>query len=202
MTRYFFLVGIGVLLIRVNGFAAPTLSLVSDDGLASSSGVANSSDVLTLQLQLDTDGIDVSALEFSIGTSASTASQILYGSTPVSALSNPFTSGDVASAPQPGSTVDSTNLTTFTKGSEGDYPAFSRQSIAVFQFDISSLAIGQQYTLTPIGSEIGGADSQTSIFAPPNAFTLTVVPEPSTAALFAVAGGLLAFRRRMQSVVA
>lgn len=185
--------------------AAPWIGLVKS-GTTSQTNDTISLGTLSFSMDLraNTDGHKVSALQFSIATAP--ADVVTYGTTPLTALNNPFTATDLAGlgqAPTAGSVVnnDGANWTVWWKNS-GDYDAFTEQSIGTYQFNVSSLSAGayvfrlnnQELLNTTPGEDI-------TTFAASGGFVLnvTAVPEPSAWTLLACGGLVTAWRNRRRN---
>lgn len=138
----------------------------------------------SLDLSLNSDGNTVSGLQLElIYTTGNGSGTATYGTTPVTALGTPFTTSDISLAPAPGDPINSSEDTAFFKQSAGDYPAVNG-AIAAYQFNTSGLGPGT-YVFSPVGVEFTNSTGEVP-FASPQNFTLTIVPEPSAAANFAI----------------
>lgn len=202
--------GLGQLLVGVMVFGSATLAQAAPwIGLVKSGTSSQTNDTISLgtlsfsmDLRANTDGHAVSALQFSIATAP--ADVVTYGTTPLTALNNPFVAADLTGfgqAPTAGSTVNDANWTVWWKSS-GDYSAFPEQSIGTYQFNVSSLSAGS-YVFTLNNQELlnntPGEDITT--FAAFGGFVLNVaaVPEPGALALLVCGGFMAACRNRRRS---
>lgn len=183
--------------------AAPWLGLVKTGTTSQNSDtVFLGTLTFTLDLRANTDGNPVAGLQNYIITSPSDA--VTYGTTPLTALNNPFVAADITGfgqAPTAGATVNSDMAanTLWYKSSSPDYSAFSDQSIGTYEFNISSLAMGT-YVFTPVGFALTyGTGEEINVFATPGSFTLTVVPEPGTWTLLACGSLMAVWRNRRRS---
>ncbi|MBI5819653.1 MAG: PEP-CTERM sorting domain-containing protein [Verrucomicrobia bacterium] len=182
--------------------AAPWLGLVKT-GTSSQNSDTIFLGTLTFSMDLraNTDGNPVGALEYYIVTSPADA--VTYGTTPLTALNNPFVAADMTGlgqSPTAGATVNSVWAanTVWFKAGEPDYSAFSDQSIGTYQFNVSSLAMGS-YVFTPVGTVLAYGSVEINTFATPGSFELIVVPEPGTWTLLACGGLMAAWRNRRRS---
>jgi hypothetical protein len=201
--------GLGWFLVGVMVFGSVTFAQAAPwIGLVKTGTSSQTNDTITLgtlsfsmDLRANTDGHAVSALQFSIATAP--ADVVTYGTTPLTALNNPFVAADLTGlgqAPTTGSTVNNagSNWTVWWKGS-GDYSAFPEQSIGTYQFNVSSLSAGS-YVFALNNQELlnntPGEDITT--FAAFGGFVLNVVavPEPSAWTLLVCGGLVIRWRDR------
>ncbi|MFZ2641542.1 MAG: PEP-CTERM sorting domain-containing protein [Verrucomicrobiia bacterium] len=182
--------------------AAPWLGLVKTGTTSQNSDtIFLGTLTFSMDLRANTDGNPVGALQYYIVTSPANA--VTYGTTPLTALNNPFVAADMTGLGQPptaGATVNSDFAanTVWFKASEPDYSAFSDQSIGTYQFNVSSLAMGS-YVFTPVGTVLAYGSVEINTFATPGSFELIVVPEPGTWTLLACGGLMAAWRNRRRS---
>lgn len=180
--------------------AAPFLKLVSAGGSATSSTVGLGTPTLTLDLALDTGGLDVSGVQFHLTTTAAAAT---YAAAPVTTLGAPFVASDIGLSPAAGAAVDATSETSFFKSAGLDYAAVDGAAIARFSFDTSNVTAGT-YTFAPVFSLFSNATvglEQPADFGPAGVFAFAVAvgqtPEPTTlVATTAVLCGLACRGRR------
>ena len=171
-----------------------SISLVQSNTTNNSATIQQGTSTFSLDLILNTDGNPVSGFMYHIDTSPV---GLFYGATPLTALNNPFMSGDVFQEPAPGAMVNQgQGTTTLFKSSPGDYAAFNN-AIIRHQFNTASLAPGT-YVFNPIAQEFTNANGSILTFGAPGEFTLTVIPEPTTVALGIVGGGMLLIVARRQ----
>jgi hypothetical protein len=177
-------------------FGAPWLGLVKSGTTSTTSdSIVVGTASYSLDLRVNTDGNPVSGLQYYITAFGGTVN---YGGTPLTALNNPFVSGDIFSSPAAGAVVQqSTGTTVWFKSSAGDYPAFGPNSIGTYQFNSGLLAEGT-YVFTPVGEELSNESETITTFASPGTFSLNVlpIPEPGTSALVAFGGLVFLARRR------
>ena len=173
----------------------PKLLLVKAVTLATvSHTIAAGTPTYSLDLRLDTGGQPISGLQFYV--LATPANLLSFGATPLTTLGDPFTANDVFSAPAPGAAVNQNGSTTVLfKLSPGGYPAFANNAIVRFTLNTSLLGAGT-YVFTPVGQELTNANGTVTQFAPPQTFSLNVVPEPASVVLIALGGCSLLSRRR------
>lgn len=182
--------------------AAPWLGLVKTGTTSQNSDtVFLGTLTFSMDLRANTDGNPVGGLQYYIVTSPADA--VTYGTTPLTALNNPFVAADMTGlgqAPTAGATVNSDLAanTMWFKASSPDYSAFSDQSIGTYQFNVSSLAMGS-YVFTPVGVLLTYGVEEINTFATPGSFELIVVPEPGTWTLLACGGLMAAWRNRRRS---
>lgn len=188
--------------------AFPWLGLVKQNTASQTNETITLSQVFDpyyLDLRLNTDGNPVGALSYYITTSP--ANVVRYGVTPLTPLDNPFVAADLtdtsAHTPVAGAIVNSgaDGVTTWYKPSTPDYPAFTAQSIATYQFDISTLGAGT-YVFRPVGTLLAyGAGEEINNFETPGLYVLTIiaVPEPGTGALLVCGAWAAAWRNRRRN---
>ena len=180
--------------------AAPWLGLVKTGTTSQSSdSISLGSLTFSMDLRANTDGNPVGGLQYYITTSP--ANVVTYGTTPLTALDNPFVTDDIMEQPSSGTTVNSAAAadTIWYKNDPPDYSAFADQSIGTYQFNVSTLGIGS-YVFTPVGVLLTyGVGEEINTFATPDSFTLTVVPEPGTWTLLACGGLVVAWRNRRRN---
>ena len=165
--------------------AKPTLATFNDT-------ITQGTATFSLDLRADTGGLAISGLQFILASSP--AGLLTYAAVPLTALGNPFTTTDIASAPNAGATVNQ-STTVFFKASNGDYAPFADSAIARYTFDTSKLTPGT-YVFTPIGQELTNANTSVTTFASPGSFTLVVSPEPGVFVMVSFGGMFLFGRRR------
>lgn len=183
--------------------AAPWLGLVKTGTTSQSSdSILTGTLTFSMDLRANTDGNPVGGLEYYISTLP--ANVVTYGTTPLTALDNPFVAADLTGlgqAPTAGATVnsDAAAHTIWFKSSSPDYSAFSDQSIGTYQFNVSTLGAGS-YVFTPVGVLLTyGVGEEINTFATPDSFTLTVVPEPGAGTLLVCGGFVAAWNRRRRN---
>jgi hypothetical protein len=124
-----------------------------------------------MNLLANSDGNPVGGLQYHIVTSP--ANVVTYDATPLTALSNPFVTADLAApfghAPVAGATVNAAadGVTTWFKAASPDYSAFAAQAIGTYQFNLSVLGAGT-YVFTPAGELLTyGGGEEINTFATP-----------------------------------
>lgn len=197
-----------VLAIAMTAQAAPWLGLVKTGTTTENSDtITLGTSSYNLDVRFDSGGNPVGTLQYYFYTSPTDA--VTFGTTPLTALNSPFTTGDAAYQPSAGATLNSTGGWTIWSPS-GDDAAFV-SNIATYQINTSPLAAGTyvfSFGHTPgtddeyLGwSGSGGGNLYVNDFAAPGSFTLnvTAVPEPGTWTLLACGGLMAAWRNRRRS---
>ena len=162
------------LVLSVAAIAGPTLSLVkSGTAAAPADTIVERTITYSLDLRVNTDGNAVSGFQYYLRTTPANA--LSYAATPLTALSNPFQPSEVVLSPAAGTVVrQSGGTSAFFKSTAGDYPAFSDNAIATYQFNTATLAPGT-YIFTAVGEELSNANTTVTVFNPAVSFTLTVL---------------------------
>jgi hypothetical protein len=186
---------VAVLSAAAGTFADPRLSLVKAGTVAQfSDAIVIGTASYSLDLLVDTDGHDVSGLQYYFITAP--ADTLTFDATPLIALDDPFSSADLFFSPSAGGTVNQAQGTTvWFKSSAGDYGPLVDNAVARYAFNTAPLSYGT-YVFHPIGEELSNGSEVLASFAAPGTFALSVVPEPGSCGLVAMGALLLSSRRR------